>query len=53
MIGQASLDDLNSRLETPLPMNRFRPNTVFTGGAAFQEDYMKHFEINGITFLRC
>jgi uncharacterized protein YcbX len=51
LIGQASLDDLNNRLETPLPMNRFRPNMVFTGGAAFQEDYMKHFEINGITFL--
>jgi uncharacterized protein YcbX len=51
LIGQASLDDLNSRLETPLPMNRFRPNIVFTGGTPFQEDYMKHFEINGITFL--
>lgn len=51
MIGQASLDDLNSRLETPLPMNRFRPNIVFTGGTAFQEDYMKHFEINGIPFF--
>lgn len=32
MIGQASLDDLNSRLASPLPMNRFRPNIVFTGG---------------------
>jgi uncharacterized protein YcbX len=51
MIGQASLDDLNSRLEVPLPMNRFRPNIVFTGGTAFQEDYMKHFEINGIPFF--
>jgi uncharacterized protein YcbX len=51
LIGQGSLDDLNNRLETPLPMNRFRPNIVFTGGTAFQEDYMKHFEINGITFF--
>lgn len=48
MIGQASLDDLNSRLETPVPMNRFRPNIVFTGGTAFEEDTMKHFQINGI-----
>ncbi|HLP35797.1 MOSC domain-containing protein [Lacibacter sp.] len=48
MIGQASLDDLNSRLEIPVPMNRFRPNIVFTGGAAFEEDTMKHFQINGI-----
>jgi uncharacterized protein len=51
LIGQASLDDLNSRLETPLPMNRFRPNIVFTGGTPFQEDYLKYFEINGITFF--
>lgn len=48
MIGQASLDDLNSRLETPVPMNRFRPNIVFTGGSPFEEDTMKHFQINGI-----
>jgi uncharacterized protein len=48
MIGQASLDDLNNRLESPVPMNRFRPNIVFTGGAAFEEDTMKHFQINGI-----
>lgn len=51
LIGQASLDDLNSRLEQPVPMNRFRPNIVFTGGTPFQEDYMKHFDINGITFF--
>lgn len=51
MIGQASLDDLNSRLTDPLPMNRFRPNVVFTGGTPFLEDTMKQFEINGITFF--
>lgn len=50
LISQASLDDLNSRLETPLPMNRFRPNIVFKGGAPFLEDSMKQFEINGISF---
>lgn len=51
LIGQASLDDLNSRLEEPLPMNRFRPNIVFTGGTPFEEDYLKHFDINGIPFF--
>jgi uncharacterized protein YcbX len=51
LIGQASLDDLNSRLAIPLPMDRFRPNVVFTGGTAFEEDCMKQFEINGITFF--
>ncbi len=50
MIGEASLDDLNSKLEKQLPMNRFRPNIVFTGGKPFEEDSMKHFQINGIDF---
>ena len=38
LIGQASLDDLNSRLDDPVSMNRFRPNLVFAGGSPFQED---------------
>jgi uncharacterized protein YcbX len=50
IIGQASLDDLNSRLMDPLPMNRFRPNIVFTGGEPFQEDAMHTFTIGNITF---
>jgi len=50
IIGQSSLDDLNKRLPEPLPMNRFRPNIVFAGGEAFQEDGMKHFIINNIQF---
>jgi uncharacterized protein YcbX len=51
VIGQASLDDLNARLPSPLPMDRFRPNIVFRGGTAFQEDEMKHFQIAGISFF--
>ena len=50
LIGQSSLNDLNSRLAEPLPINRFRPNIVFTGGQAFQEDCLKHFTINSIHF---
>ncbi len=50
MIGQASLDDLNSRLQNLVPMNRFRPNLVFTGGLPYQEDSMKEFKVNGIHF---
>lgn len=50
LIGQSSLDDLNARLPDPLPMNRFRPNIVFTGGEPFHEDLMKHFSINNIQF---
>lgn len=50
MIGQSSLDDLNSRLEEKMLINRFRPNIVFSGGAPYQEDEMAAFEINGIVF---
>jgi uncharacterized protein len=51
IIGQASLDDLNSRLESPVPMNRFRPNFVFTGGTPFEEDSWKHFSIGDNAFM--
>jgi uncharacterized protein len=40
---RASLDDLNARLEVPVPMNRFRPNLVVDGGIAFDED--RHREV--------
>jgi len=50
IIGQASLDDLNSRMETPLPMNRFRTNFVFTGGKPFEEDHWKKFKIGEVKF---
>jgi hypothetical protein len=50
MIGQGSLDDLNSKTSEYIPMNRFRPNIVFTGGGAFVEDTWKNFSINNIPF---
>jgi uncharacterized protein len=40
-ISEASLADLNGRLPSamaPLPMNRFRPNMVLSGLAAYDED---------------
>ena len=33
-----------------LPMDRFRPNMVMTGGQPFEEDSMEHFSVNGINF---
>lgn len=45
IIGQSSLNDLNARLQQPLPMNRFRPNFVFTGGEPFEEDTWKNLTI--------
>ncbi|SFU85693.1 MOSC domain-containing protein [Pontibacter akesuensis] len=51
LIGQASLDDLNSRLkEEQVPMNRFRPNFVFVGGQPFEEDTWGHFNIGSLPF---
>jgi uncharacterized protein YcbX len=50
MISEASLNDLNDRLPESLPINRFRPNLVFSGGSAFEEDTMKEFLINDQTF---
>lgn len=38
LIARKSLDDLNSRLDAPLPMNRFRPNVVLEGLDAYAED---------------
>lgn len=51
LVGQSSLDDLNTKMEYPIPMNRFRPNIVFTGGDPFQEDSITSFEINGCKML--
>ena len=45
IIGQSSLNDLNLRLDNPVPMNRFRPNLVFTGGSPYEEDGWKGFTI--------
>ncbi len=50
IIGQSSLDDLNSRMKIPLPMNRFRTNFVFTGGKPFEEDNWKKFKIGNVIF---
>lgn len=50
VIGQASLDDLNTRLSSPVPMQRFRPNFVFTGGKPYEEDQWRDFLIGEINF---
>ncbi len=51
IIGQQSINDLNRRLITPVPMNRFRPNIVFTGGHPYIEDDFKAFTINDVGFM--
>ena len=50
LISQASLDDLNTRLEVKVPMNRFRPNIVVEGCGPFAEDTFGTFTIGPVTF---
>ena len=51
IIGQSSLDDLNSRLKEELPMNRFRPNFVFEGGEPYEEDQWRNISIGDVRFV--
>jgi len=50
VLGEESLNLLNSKLQQKLPVNRFRPNIVFTGGLAHQEDECRHMRIADTVF---
>ena len=49
LISEASLADLNSRLEVPLPMDRFRPNVVLSGTEPYAEDAWRSIEIGAVS----
>ena len=51
VIGQNSLDDLNNKLAEPITINRFRPNFVFTGGQAFEEEEWHEFKVENLRFF--
>ena len=51
ILGQSTLEDLNSRLNEPVEMARFRPNLVFSGSQAYEEDNWFEFEIGTAKFL--
>ena len=51
LLGEPAFDKLNELLPEKIKMNRFRPNIVFTGGEAHDEDEMAHFSINKIDFF--
>ena len=46
--SEESLKDLNSRLETPVPMNRFRPNLVVKGCQPFAEDTWNRIRVGDV-----
>jgi uncharacterized protein len=50
LISEASLEDLNTRLDEPLPMNRFRPNIVVNGVEPYAEDTWNTVRIGDVVF---
>jgi uncharacterized protein YcbX len=50
VIGEASLGDLNGRLEQALPMNRFRGNIIVQGWDPYAEDRWVRLSIGGLSF---
>lgn len=50
IVGQESLNQLNSKLEEAVSMNRFRPNIVFSGGTSFVEDSWRKIKIGKLEF---
>lgn len=50
IVNQASLDDLNSRLDNPVDIRRFRPNLVIEGAEAWQEDLWRQLRIGDVVF---
>ena len=48
IISESSLQDLNSKLDSPIPMNRFRPNIVLKDCEPFAEDAWKRIKIGDV-----
>lgn len=50
VISQASMDDLNIKLESPVSINRFRANIIVSGTNAHAEDNWQELSINSIVY---
>lgn len=50
LISEASLEDLNTKLERSVDMTHFRPNLVVKGCEPYEEDQWRSIRINGIRF---
>jgi hypothetical protein len=51
LANRASLDDLNARLEAPVPMDRFRMNVVVDGLEAYEEDALDSLASDEVELL--
>jgi uncharacterized protein len=52
IVGQSALDKLNTKLTSPIQMDRFRPNMIFSGGQPHDEDKWQKVEVGGAKFAR-
>lgn len=50
LANEASLADLNSRLDEPIPITRFRPNVVMSDAEPWAEDVWTRLSIGGLPF---
>ena len=52
LASEASLRDLNSHMEVPIPITRFRPNIIVRGTVPFEEDSWCRIKIGQDVYLR-
>ncbi|XP_019621966.1 PREDICTED: mitochondrial amidoxime reducing component 2-like isoform X2 [Branchiostoma belcheri] len=52
LASEASLSDLNNKLDTPVAMRNFRPNIVVSGCEPFQEDNWQYVRIGEVEIRR-
>lgn len=50
LLSRESLEELNRRLDRPVPMNRFRPNLVVKGAGPHAEDAWRRIRIGEVEF---
>ncbi len=50
LVSQGSVDELARRVGREIPVERFRPNIVVSGGRPHEEDFWKEFAIGGLPF---
>lgn len=50
LVSEASVAEINTRLNDEITVKRFRPNIVISGTQPYMEDRILHFETAGINF---